>query len=243
VPRCSVLFRERAHRLRALGAAAGVGLSAAAVALSLATVQAAAPTPRVVEVPFRPAFVRAPGGAEKPAKSGMLLAPQAILRTEKPGRLQVRLANGRQFRLGGDAVLRLGSGALTLEKGQIIAWVNPDQKGGSPLRIRTRTATASIVGTTVFIEATADSLKVFSWEGRVQVETDAGRRYDLSSGQQLSFANDTWVPPQRLSVSDAASRRQKSILLNGFATPMETLPVIERELGIAGSPSAAPEAR
>jgi ferric-dicitrate binding protein FerR (iron transport regulator) len=214
-------------------------LSTTAVALALVAAHAAGPTPRVVEVPFRPAFVRVPGGAEQPARPGMLLAPQTILRTEKPGRLQVRLANGRQFRLGGDAVLRLGSGALTLEKGQIIAWVNPDQKGGSPLRIRTRTATASIVGTTVFIEATADSLKVFSWEGHVQVDTDSGRRYDLSSGQQVSFANDTWVPPQRLSTSEAAARRQKSLLLNGFATPMDTLPVIEKELGISALPAPA----
>ena len=156
----------------------------------------------------------------------------------------MQLANGRQFRLGGDAVLRLGSGTLNLEKGQIIAWVNPGQKGGSPLRIRTRVATASIVGTTVFIEATADSLKVFSWEGHVQVQTDVGRRYDLASGQQLSFEKDSWQPPKRLSQAEAAARRQKSILLNGFATPMETLPVIERELGLSAvpAPTASPAA-
>ena len=215
------------------------GLGAAAALLGLTAVQAAAPVPRVVEVPFRPAFVRPPGGAEKPARAGQILAPDSLLRTAKPGRMQVELANGRQFRLGGDAVLRLGSGGLNLEKGQIIAWVNPGQKGGSPLRIRTRVATASIVGTTVFIEATADTLKVFSWEGHVQVETDAGRRYDLRSGQQLSFEKDSWQPLIRLSQSEAAARRQKSILLNGFATPMETLPVIEKELGLSALPAPA----
>ena len=215
------------------------GLGAAAALLGLTAVQAAAPVPRVVEVPFRPAFVRPPGGAEKPARAGQILAPDSLLRTAKPGRMQVELANGRQFRLGGDAVLRLGSGGLNLEKGQIIAWVNPGQKGGSPLRIRTRVATASIVGTTVFIEATADSLKVFSWEGHVQVETDAGRRYDLRSGQQLSFEKDSWQPPKRLSQSEAAARRQKSILLNGFTAPMETLPVIEKELGLSALPAPA----
>ena len=215
------------------------GLAATVTLLGLTAVQAAAPVPRVVEVPFRPAFVRPPGGGERAARAGQILAPDTLLRTTKPGRLQVQLANGRQFRLGGDAVLRLGRGDLNLEKGQIIAWVNPGQKGGSPLRIRTRTATASIVGTTVFIEATDDSLKVFSWEGHVQVQTDAGRRYDLRSGQQLSFEKDTWQPLKRLSQSEAAARRQKSILLNGFATPMETLPVIEKELGLAAPPAAA----
>lgn len=223
--------------------------TASCLALALTEARAAAPVPRVVEVPFRPAFVRPPGGKEIPARAGQILAPASLLRTEKPGRLQVQLANGRQFRLGGDAVLRLGAGGLNLEKGQIIAWVNPGQKGGSPLKIQTRVATASIVGTTVFIEATEDSLKVFSWEGHVRVETDAGRRYDLTSGQQLTsadpgwspsfaaFNNQAWQAPRRLSQSEAAARRQKSILLNGFATPMETLPVIERELGLSAPPA------
>jgi FecR protein len=212
--------------------------TASCLALALTEARAAAPVPRVVEVPFRPAFVRPPGGKEIPARAGQILAPASLLRTEKPGRLQVQLANGRQFRLGGDAVLRLGAGGLNLEKGQIIAWVNPGQKGGSPLKIQTRVATASIVGTTVFIEATEDSLKVFSWEGHVRVETDAGRRYDLTSGQPLTLDKQAWQAPRRLSQSEAAARRQKSILLNGFATPMETLPVIEKELGLSASPAA-----
>lgn len=213
-----------------LGVVLSIGLGGAS--------QAGGPYPRVVEVPFRPAFVRPPGRAEIKARAGQILAADSTLRTEKPGRMQVQLANGRQFRLGGDAVLRLGPGDLNLEKGQIIAWVNPGQKGGNPLRIRTRVATASIVGTTVFIDATADSLKVFSWEGHVRVETDTGRRVDLRSGEQLSYVNNTWQPTVRLSQSEASARRGRSILLNGFATPMETLPVIERELGISAPPAA-----
>ena len=149
--------------------------------------------------------------------------------------LQVQLADGRQFRLGGDSVLRLGSRGLKLEQGQIIAWVNPGQQGGSPLRIHTRMATASIVGTTVFIEATDTGLKIFSWEGQVECLTNQGQRETLSSGQQLAFENGVWRKT-RLTQPEAAIRRQKSILLNGFATPMETLPVIEKELGLSALP-------
>lgn len=230
------------HRPNALGPFLAVA-AVAGLALALSPAPASAPVPRVVEVPFRPAFVRPPGGREIPARAGQILAPATLLRTAKPGRLHVLLANGRQFRLGGDAVLRLAADGLQLERGQIIAWIRPGQKGGAPLKIRTRVATASIVGTTVFIEATADSLKVFSWEGRVRVETDAGRRYDLTSGQQLSLDGQTWTPPVRLSPAEAASRRQKSILLNGFATPMETLPLIEKELGISAQPALVPAPR
>lgn len=204
---------------------------------------AATAVPRVVEVPSRPAYVRPPSGQERPAQSGQRLLAGSLLRTQKPGRLQVLLSDGRQFRLGGDAVARLAGDGVALERGQIIAWVNPGSKRNAPLRIRTRVATASIMGTTVFIDATADSVKLFSWEGHVRVTTDAGQRYELHSGQQLAFENGAWTPPTRLTTAEATARRQKSILLNGFSAPMETLPVIERELGIAPpSGAAAPSA-
>ena len=225
--------------MRVCATATGQGLTiAAAVGLSLLLTQAraAAPVPRVMEVPIRPAFVRPPGGKEIPARSGQILAPTTLLRTEKPGRLQVKLANGRNFRLGGDAVLRLAADGLSLEKGQIIAWVNPSQKGGSPLKIRTRVATTSIVGTTVFIDATAESLKVFSWEGLVRVETDRGRTYELRTGEQLSLEKGHWQPVRRLSQPEAAARRDKSILLNGFSSVMETMPAIEQGLGLTPQP-------
>jgi ferric-dicitrate binding protein FerR (iron transport regulator) len=204
---------------------------------------AAPPVPRVVEVPSRPAFIRPPGGSEQPARPGQVLAARTLLRTQKPGRLQVQLADGRSFRLGGDAVARLGADGVDLERGQIIAWVNPGSKGSSRLRIRTRVATASIVGTTVFIDATPDTVKVFSWEGHVSVATETGQRFELQSGQQVEFQQAAWLPPRRLSQQEASARRSKSLLLNGFETPMDTLPVIERELGLSPmAPASAPVA-
>jgi hypothetical protein len=203
-------------------------------------VSAAPAVPRVVEVPSRPAFIKPPGGSELPARPGQVLAARTLLRTQLPGRIQVQLANGRSFRLGGDAVARLGPDGVELERGQIIAWVNPGSKGGSLLRIRTRVATASIVGTTVFIDATPDGMKVFSWEGHVSVVTSSGERFELQSGQQVVLEQGTWQAPRRLSQEEASTRRRKSLLLNGFEAPMDTLPVIERELGL--SPLAAPAA-
>jgi hypothetical protein len=217
---------------------ASLGLSASLLA-TLPGSLAATAVPRVVEVPSRPAYVRPPAGQESAALPGQRLTAGSQLRTQKPGRLQVLLANGRNFRLGGDAVARLVSDGVAMERGQIIAWVNPGMQGGAPLRIRTRVGTASIMGTTVFLDVSEASVKVFSWEGHVRVTTDAGQRFELHSGQQLTFENGAWSPPRRLTVAEATSRRQKSILLNGFQAPMETLPVIERELGIAPLAAAA----
>jgi len=203
------------------------------IAVGLGVAAAAAPVvPRVVDVPSRPAFVTPPEGAEQVARIGQVLVPATLLRTEKPGRLQVLLAEGRGFRLGGDALLRLGRADLDLQRGQIIAWIPPGRTGGPPLRVRTRVATASISGTTVFIEATPTELKFFSWEGRVLVEAENGQRFTLVSGEQVAFVEGTWLAPRRLSSTEAATRRKASILLNGFEAPMDTLPIIERELGL-----------
>ena len=65
--------------------------------------------PHIVEVPAGPAFVKLPGATEINARSGQSLRTNALLRTTTPGRMQVMLGNGRQFRMGGDAQLRLGA--------------------------------------------------------------------------------------------------------------------------------------
>ncbi|WP_259719866.1 FecR family protein [Synechococcus sp. CS-1328] len=223
------------------GTTALIGLAAT---LSLGPAReagAAASLPKVVDVPSRPAFVRPPGRNEQRAQSGQVLPGRSVLRTQNPGRMQVQLANGRSFRLGGDAVLRLAAAGLDLERGQIIAWVNPGSKGGAPLRVKTRVGTASIEGTTVFLEVTDDSIKVFSWEGQVRVTPEvpvagAPRDVVLRSGEELTYSKGAWQAPRRLDAAEAGERRRKSILLNGFTAPMATLPVIERELGLKPGP-------
>ena len=141
--------------------------------------------PRIVEVPAGPAFVQLPGAPQIKARSGQTLKTNSLLKTNKTGRMQVLLDNGRQFRMGGDAQLRLGSANVELLKGSIIGWIQPDASRVKPFNIKTRLATASIQGTTVFLEYTNNQLKVLSWEGTVTCETRTGQRYTLTSGQQL----------------------------------------------------------
>ena len=258
------------------------GLIAAAAILTMAASPALARAPEVVEVPKGPAFVRLPGQREIKARKGQNLKPSTQLRTSKPGRLQVMLGNGRQFRLGGDALLRLSGNSVELLKGSVIGWIRPNATNRRPFQIRTRLATASIQGTTVFIELNDETFKVFSWEGRVQVRTKTGEEFTLESGQQLlldlsrqlsvvkgrvdgleavlgesggMFTPDeweertrepeseeediSWDPPERLEDSEVQQRLTKSALINGFSTPLETLPEIERELG-ATAPSGTP---
>jgi hypothetical protein len=213
-------------------------LAAAAVIVSglaivLPGVTAAPRVPRVVDVPSRPAYVRPQAAPERPALVGQVLGPSTVLRTENPGRLQILLADGRSFRLGGNAQLRIEPTLLDLVRGRIIAWIDPGSKGTTPLRIRTRVGTASIQGTTVFIEATADKVLFLSWEGQVEVRAADGTAYRLTSGQRLEATPQGWKGPHRMDAAEARQRRRNSDLLNGFDTPMQTLPVIERELGLS----------
>ncbi|AFY29831.1 FecR family protein [Cyanobium gracile] len=206
-----------------------VGLPAAG---PLAGATAAPRVPRVVDVPSRPAYVMPPAAPERPALVGQVLQPSTVLRTENPGRLQILLADGRSFRLGGNALLRIEPTLLDLVRGRIIAWIAPGAKRPTPLRIKTRVGTASIQGTTVFIEDTADSVLFLSWEGEVEVRADDGSVYRLSSGQRLEATPEGWKGPRRIDATEARLRRRNSELLNGFGAPMETLPVLERELGL-----------
>ena len=186
--------------------------------------------PQVVEVPSRPAYVTPPRGTEAAARSGQLLEPATLLRTRTPGRLQVAFPDGRRFRLGGDALARIGRRDVELSRGQIIGWLTPGRSGGLPLRIRTRVGTASISGTTVFLEASPELLRIFSWEGPVEVEARNGQRFTLNTGEEVVHSAGGWSAPRRLSRAEAARRRRASTLLNGFSTPMETLPELERQL-------------
>ena len=213
-------------------------LAAGAVIVSGLTVvmpgaTAAPRLPRVVDVPSRPAFVKPPAASERPALVGQVLGPSTVLRTENPGRLQILLADGRSFRLGGNALLRIDPTLLDLVRGRIIAWIDPGSKGTTPLRVRTRVGTASIQGTTVFIEATAEKVLFLSWEGNVEVRAADGTLHKLSSGQRLEATPQGWKGPHRMEAAEARQRRRNSDLLNGFQAPMQTLPVIERELGLS----------
>ena len=192
--------------------------------------------PQVVDVPDRPAFVKLPGKTETSARSGQNLVENTLLRTSKPGRMQIMLGTGRQFRMGGDALLRLKGSTVQLQKGSLIGWINSGLKKGPPFRIQTRLATASIQGTTVFIELTDEKLKIFSWEGEVNVSTTNGESYTLQGGEQLlvdlNQPEISWSPPVKITEAEVTRRLTKSRLINGFSTPMDTLQDIERELGV-----------
>ncbi|QFZ92301.2 FecR family protein [Synechococcus elongatus] len=206
-----------------------------AIAVASLMLTACTPTQQlqaeIQEVATSPVFASQPNQAEQPASEGTVVIQGGQIRTESPGKAQIQLSDGLQFRLGGNALLKIEP-ELQLDRGQIIAWLAPGQQRDRPLQIRTPTATAAIRGTTVFIEQTATQTLILSWEGLVEVQLPSGASTQLTSGQVLRLQpGQTTLPtPERLSRAAAEQRFQKSLLLNGFATPMETLPEIRRQL-------------
>ena len=189
----------------------------------------------IQEVVSRPAFQQAPGAKQKAAQNGQLLENKTVLRTSKPGRMQVAFTNSkRSFRMGGNASLQLNENTINHKSGQIIAWIAPGGLQTVPLKIRTRIATAAIRGTTLFIDDRGEGDKIIflSWEGSVDVDAQTGENFSLSSGQVLVYDDKKgeWKGPVLLTREQAMKRRTKSILLNGFDTPMETMPEVEAVL-------------
>ena len=190
---------------------------------------------KIQEVVSQPAFQQAPGGTEKAAKKGQGLKDKTVLRTTKPGRMQIAYAgSNRSFRMGGNASLQLNGNTINHKSGQIIAWIAPGGAMKAPLKIRTRIATAAIRGTTLFIDDRGEDDKIIflSWEGKVDVDADTGENFSLSGGQVLVYDDKKgeWKGPVPLTREQAMKRRTKSILLNGFDAPMETMPEVEAVL-------------
>ena len=136
--------------------------------------------------------------------------------------------------MGGNASLQLNENTINHKSGQIIAWIAPGGLQTVPLKIRTRIATAAIRGTTLFIDDRGEGDKIIflSWEGSVDVDAQTGENFSLSSGQVLVYDDKKgeWKGPVLLTREQAMKRRTKSILLNGFDTPMETMPEVEAVL-------------
>jgi hypothetical protein len=65
----------------------------------------------------------------------------------------------------------------------LIAWIRPGTPRRQPLRIRTRSATATILSTTVVLEVSPEQERIFSWEGNVGVRTAAGREWVLAAAR------------------------------------------------------------
>lgn len=198
----------------------------------------------------KPVFItphQNPQPKEIDAQVGMDLYEADTVRTEAKGRTQVEFTNGVGFRIGGDAVLQIQpQNRLHLKSGRMITWVKPGLK--VPTEIYTNYATASIRGTTAFVEIPKDvnqGIRFFSWEGTVVVKLpNQPKEIVLLTGEEIILKPNSSTPPvvRRMDLNEWKEISKTSQLLRSFSSPLPTQKIIDNLVPGQASLDQAPPA-
>jgi len=183
----------------------------------------------------KPVFVtpqKNPQPKEIDAQVGMGLYVADTVRTEAKGRTQVEFTNGVGFRIGGDAILQIQpQNRLHLKSGKMITWVKSGLK--VPIEISTAYATASMRGTTAFVEIPKDinqGIRFFSWEGTVVVKLpNQPKEIVLLTGEEIILKPNSSTPPvvRRMDLNEWKEISKASPLLRSFSSPLPTQNIID----------------
>ncbi len=169
-----------------------------------------------------------------PAVEGELFQAPDFLETGRRSRARLAAADGTITRVGSNTLFSFDetSRTINLRKGSLL-FHSPEGKGGG--EVVTASATASVIGTTIIVEATADGgFKIFVLEGEARVTFADNTTALLSPGQM------TFVQPNSPEIStdevgkgpvlnfDLEAFTEESELVNDFDTPLTSLPLIRR---------------
>ncbi len=167
--------------------------------------------------------------AEPAAVRTVVRAPDR-LRTGRASRAELEAPDGTITRLGANTLFAFDRARreLRLEQGSVL-FHSPAGKGGGT--IRSSSASASVLGTTIVAAATPDGgFKLLVLEGRAQVDFAAGQRLALEAGQ-MTFVRPgpggAGAPGPVLHF-DLARQVRGSQLVNGFARPLPSKGQVDR---------------
>lgn len=167
------------------------------------------------------------------AQVGMGLHLADTVRTQGKGKTQVEFNNGIGFRIGGNSSVQIKpNNRLNLTEGKMITWVKPGLK--VPTEISTTYATASIRGTTAFVEIPKDikqGIRFFSWEGTVVVKlANQTQEITLLTGEEIIVKPNSKTLPvvRRMDLNEWKEISKKSSLLRNFNSPLPTQSIIDK---------------
>jgi hypothetical protein len=151
-----------------------------------------------------------------------------VLRTGHASRAELTAPDDTVTRVGSNTLFsfRGDSREMSLEKGAIL-FHSPSGNGGGT--IRTRAASAAVLGTTLIVSATTGgAMKVMLLEGQGKVTTRDGRSVFLAPGQLTLVLPGGRIGP----VLDFQLSRQVagSQLIRGFRRQLDSSPAIRREM-------------
>ena len=159
----------------------------------------------------------------------VLRAPDQ-LQTGRQSRAELEAPDGTITRIGANTLFYFdrASRELQLTQGSVL-FHSPAGKGGG--KIRSRTASAAVLGTTIIAAATPDGgFKLLVLEGRAQVDFAAGARLALDAGQMTFVLPGPGGAgaPGPVMYFDLARQVAASQLVNGFARALPSKDKVDR---------------
>jgi hypothetical protein len=152
-----------------------------------------------------------------------------ILRTGPASRTELVAADGTITRVGANTVFSYDTQNRTidLQQGSLL-FHSPHGKGGGT--IRTGSATASVIGTTIIVTCTPDGgFKLLDLEGETEVRFLNGMLQHLEPGQ-MTFILPGGTQPSPVIVFRLDDQIKGSLLLNGFDLPLPSIGKIDAEI-------------
>lgn len=173
--------------------------------------------------------VSMPTGQTEPAVVRSRLRAPDRLRTGRQSRAELEAADGTITRLGANTTFAFDRATRTLQlEGGSLLFHSPTGRGGGS--IRSTSASAAVLGTTIIAAATPDGgFKLLVLEGRAQVDFAAGARLQLDAGQMTFIrpAGGGIGAPGPVLHFDLAQQVKNSRLIQGFARPLPSREKIE----------------
>jgi hypothetical protein len=171
-----------------------------------------------------------PSGRTEPASVQLRLRSPDRLQTGRQSRAELEADDGTITRLGANTLFAFdrASRTLQLDRGSLLFHSPTGQGGGT---VRSPSASASVLGTTIIAAATPDGgFKLLVLEGRAQVDFANGNQQQLNAGQ-LSFVRPgpggRGTPGPVLNF-DLAQLVTNSRLVQGFKRPLPSAGKIDQ---------------
>lgn len=160
-----------------------------------------------------------PAKTQKAAVKNEIFKAPDILRTGAASRVELVAEDRTVTRIGANSIFSFdpASRTLSLEQGNVLFHA-PKGKGGGT--IRTTSAAASVLGTTIIVSSTPDGgFKVLTLEGTTKVKLPNGDWVRLSAGQMVFVLpnNKGFSPVVTFNLEEQTKGSQ---LVNGFDDPL-----------------------
>jgi ferric-dicitrate binding protein FerR (iron transport regulator) len=165
---------------------------------------------------------------EKPAAVNDIFNMPDFVRTGEASRAELVAADDTITRVGANTIFSFdpANRTIDLKQGSLL-FHSPKGKGGGT--IRTGSATASVLGTTIIVTTTrSGGFKVIDLEGHVAIKFLNGLRQSLNPGQ-MTFVLPGGHPAPIINIRlDQLTSNSK--LVQGFAVPLPSMPLIQQQI-------------